>query len=130
MEKNKENALMEIGMLDTKTRELEQQMMLIDQQLQELKFLQQDLDIFSKEGKKETLMPLSRNIFVKGDISDSESVLVNVGAGVIVKKSIKEAKELCENDEKKVSQLKEKLLNEITGIVNRMIAIEKNLRGN
>ena len=130
MEKDKQNALMEIGMLDNKTRELEQQIMMIDQQLQELKLLQNDLEGFSKEGKKEVLMPLSRNMFVKGNLSDSDDVFVSVGSGVVVKKSLKEAKELCENDEKKVSQLKEKLMDEITGIVNRMIAIEKDLRGN
>jgi prefoldin alpha subunit len=130
MEKDKQNALMEISMLDNKTRELEQQIMMIDQQLQELKLLQNDLEGFSKEDKKEVLMPLSRNIFVKGSLSDSDNVFVSVGSGVVIKKSLKEARELCENDEKKVSQLKEKLINEITIIVNRMITIEKNLKGN
>jgi len=126
----KEKTLMEIGILDNKTRELEQQIMMVDQQLQELKLLQKDLDEFSKEGKKEALMPLSRNIFVKGSISDSENVFVNVGAGVIVKKNIKEAKELCERDEKKISQIKEKLIDEINKIVTRMIEIENKLRNN
>ena len=130
MEKDKQSALMEIGVLDNKTRELEQHIMMIDQQLQELKLLQNDLEGFSKEGKKEVLMPLSRNMFVKGNLGDSDNVFVLVGSGIVVKKSLKEAKELCENDEKKVSQLKEKLMDEITGIVNRMIAIEKDLRGN
>ena len=129
MEKDKQSALMEIGVLDNKTRELEQQIMMIDQQLQELKLLQNDLEGFSKEGKKEVLMPLSRNMFIKGNLSDSDNVFVSVGSGVVVKKSLKEAMELCENDEKKVSQLKEKLINEITIIVNRMIAIEKDLKG-
>ena len=128
MEKDKQSALMELSMLDNKTRELEQQIMMIDQQLQELKLLQNDLDGFSKEGKKEVLMPLSRNMFVKGNLSDSDNVFVSVGSGIVVKKSLKEAKELCENDEKKVSQMKEKLLNEITALVNRMIAIEKELK--
>lgn len=127
---DKQSALMEIGVLDNKTRELEQQIMMIDQQLQELKLMQNDLEGFSKENKKEVLMPLSRNMFVKGNLGDSDNVFVMVGSGVVVKKSLKEAKELCENDEKKVSQLKEKLINEITTIVNRMIAIEKDLRGN
>jgi len=124
----KEKIIIQLSMLDSKTRDFEQQIMAIDQELQELKLLQNDLERFSKEGKKEILMPLSRNILVKGNVIDSENVLVNVGGGILLRKTLDEAKEMSENDEKKISRMKEKLLDEIDNIVNHMISLEAKIR--
>ena len=124
----KEKIIYELGMIDSKARELEQQVALIDRQLQELRLVQEDIEKLSKEGKREVLMPLSSDILVRGSIADSENVLVNVGAGVILKKNIKEAKEVIEKHEKKLSGIKEKLLDEINKIVDYMLKLESEIR--
>jgi len=124
----KEKIIYELGMIDSKARELEQQVALIDRQLQELRLVQEDIEKLSKEGKREVLMPLSSDILVRGNIADSENVLVNVGAGVILKKNIKEAKEVIEKHEKKLSGIKEKLLDEINKIVDYMLKLESEIR--
>lgn len=128
MEKDKEKIIFELGLMDSRAREFEQQIMIIDRQLQELRLIQEDLENLSKNGKKEVLMPLSSDILVKGNITDSENVLVNVGAGVVLKKNINEAKDITEKHEKKISEVKEKLLDEINRIVDYMLRLESDLR--
>ena len=128
MEKDKGKIIFELGLMDSRAREFEQQIMIIDRQLQELRLIQEDLEKLSKNGKKEVLMPLSSDILVKGNITDSENVLVNVGAGVVLKKNINEAKDITEKHEKKISEVKEKLLDEINRIVDYMLKLESDLR--
>jgi prefoldin alpha subunit len=128
MEKDKGKIIFELGLMDSRAREFEQQIMIIDGQLQELRLIQEDLEKLSKNGKKEVLMPLSSDILVKGNITDSENVLVNVGAGVVLKKNINEAKDITEKHEKKISEVKEKLLDEINRIVDYMLKLESDLR--
>ena len=116
----KEDNIFEMNMLNSRAGELEQQIMLLDQQLQELKFLQDDLDSLSKEKQGEAFMPLNKDMFVRGNITDTKNVFVSVGSGIILKKNITGAKEMAERNEKKVSEIKEKILNDIKRIIERM----------
>jgi prefoldin alpha subunit len=116
----KEDNIFELNMLNSRAGELEQQIMMLDQQLQELKFVEDDLDSLSKEKQEEAFMPLNKDMFVRGSIADTKNVFVSVGSGIILKKDINGAKEMAERNEKKVSEVKEKLLSDIRKIVERM----------
>jgi prefoldin alpha subunit len=116
----KQDNIFELNLLNSKASELEQQMMMIDQQLQELKFLQDDLDSLSKEKQGEAFIPLNKDMFARGNITDTQNVFVSVGSGVILKKNINGAKEMAERNEKKVSEMKEKILEDIKKIIERM----------
>ncbi len=77
------------------------------------------------ESGRETLVTLSNGIFLKGEIKETDKVLVNVGADVVVEKTIEEAKELVEEQEKEIESYKSELIKAISETDNRCYRLER-----
>jgi prefoldin alpha subunit len=115
--------LIRLSMLEQDAKQLEQQLVMIEQNIMELQILMASLnDIEKANTRDEMLSQIGKNIFIRTELL-SKDLLVNVGAKVIVKKSIPETKKLIENDIAKLSELKENLAREFQRIVAEMQAI-------
>lgn len=109
--------MLRLNMLAEDARQLEQQIVMIEQQVLELQILITTLDDIEKAKEKdEMLSPIGKNIFIRTELLSKE-LIVNVGAKTLVKKSIPKTKQLIENDIAKISELKEKLTAEFQKIV-------------
>ncbi len=92
-------------------RQISEQFQEINSKLMELEYISQSLDeIGTIEKGTEILAPISSGIFVRADIKDSAKLLINIGQGTVVPKSIKETKDLLK-----------KQLDEIEGIRGRLM---------
>lgn len=101
---------------------MQQQMMQLQKQLEELTHQKNELNLTIKsikdfsntEGERKLLTPLASGIFMKSKINTFDEVLVNVGNGIIVKKSPKEAIKLVEKHlgdiEKVIEQINQSLI--------------------
>lgn len=99
--------LQEAAMLEQYTRQLEEHDALLTQQLNELEQFREHLGIFSKEQPKRILASLGKGVYVRSDIAE-QTLFVEVGAGVIVRKSASDVADIVTQQLEKLksSQLK------------------------
>ena len=85
---------MEYQMLMQQFQQLQENISALEKHIFELRALDDNLSSLSKtKAGEETLMPLGSGIFVKGELKDNSNVVMNVGGGVCVEKSVDEAKD-------------------------------------
>ncbi len=75
------------------------------------------------------LIPIGGNILIKVSFVKSEKVLVNVGSGVVVEKSIEEAASYLEEKIKVMRDELKKRVNEYQNVLQRMSIIERQVVG-
>ncbi len=91
----------------------------MDQSIAELENIQYNLDEINKlEGNEEILAPLHNGIFVEAQLKNKNNVKVNIGDGVIVDKTLPEAKKLIGKQLKEIKNSKEKALEELNKVKN------------
>ncbi len=91
-----EQKMMRLQVLQNSLQKLEQREKLLIQGLEDLertKLALQEL----KGSEGQAFVPVGANNFVKGNIEDSENVLVSIGAGIAVKKTRENALKLSES---------------------------------
>ena len=108
----------ELQILNQQIKKIQEQFMLLQQQLAELTSLELSLAEM-KDVKKdsEVFSSLGSGIFVNSKLSATENVLVNVGAGVLVTKTIDEAVNLVKTQINNINQSQETIKEELTKAV-------------
>ncbi len=76
--------------IEAEARQLEDNLSIIDNQLNEIESLKTILDSLIKDQTYEVLSSLGSRVYIKTKIEDRNNIFVDVGAGVIVKKSPKD----------------------------------------
>ncbi len=90
-EKDQQKAL-RLQMMGGQARELEQQLIEIEKKVAELKIIQESLDDLKDNKGSDLLVPFGSGVLLKGKLLDDQNVLVNVGSGIMVEKTISAAK--------------------------------------
>lgn len=86
---------MEFQMLERQTKQLQAQLEQIQSQIADVMYLQQSIvELKTVKVGKELFVPIGSGIFVNAELKNNCDVLINVGCGVVVKKSIESAAEL------------------------------------
>ena len=108
----------ELQILNQQIKKIQEQFMLLQQQLAELTSLELSLAEM-KDVKKdsEVFSSLGSGIFVNSKLSATENVLVNVGAGVLVTKTVDEAVNLVKTQINNINQSQETIKEELTKAV-------------
>lgn len=107
-ESNEQEILYKFSIFERQVQELQQQIEAVERGIVDLNSLNWGLDELVGSTDKEIFAPLGKGIFVKAKLI-SEELNVDVGDGSFVKKSIPEAKELIEEQIKKLEQIKQEL---------------------
>lgn len=117
-------------MLAQQLKQMEQQAMEVEKQLMELEAIKQALTELpnTKEGT-EMLVPISQGIYVKGAVKDTKELIVNVGAGTGVSKSVQEASSMVSTQINQVRDFQMKMMGEVQALSARMQQLEKELSG-
>jgi len=131
MEKNQQELLMQINLLQQQAEQLQQQLQTVEQNTLELHGLHNDLDEFKGGKGKEILTPVGLGVFIKAKL-DSEDLVVNIGGKNFATKSISETKEIIQKQMKKLDLLKvdldkglEKISEEATKMISKVQNLEK-----
>ncbi len=88
--------------------------------LKEYKSLEFTLESINKEKGKEMLLPLGTGVYIKTKINEVNKLYVNVGANVVVTKSIEETIEKVKREKKKIKDELMKLDEERKAIKARL----------
>lgn len=95
-------------------RELQRNIQTMDEQLVELLGVTQALkDLKNVKLGTETLMSIAPGMFVKAELKENKELLVNVGAGVTVKKSVDEAMQMLESRMNELKKQRQSFLQEL-----------------
>jgi len=85
----------ELQLLSMQIKQVEEQLNVLDQKTLELINLRDSLQNLQKiKVNTKSLVPIGLGVFVPGTVDATKGVLVNVGAGVVVKKTTDEAQEI------------------------------------
>ncbi|RME31578.1 prefoldin subunit alpha [Candidatus Woesearchaeota archaeon] len=108
-----------------KIREYQQQ---TQENIVELGKLKESFDRFRelKKGQR-ILAPITNGVFVDATLNDPTTFHMNIGADVVVTKSIDEAKELITKQEKEMAKLHARATKDEEQLVARMREIEKHV---
>jgi prefoldin alpha subunit len=112
MEKSQQELMAKLSMFEQQTQHLNQQLQAVSDGIIEMSSLNFALDELKGKTGKEVLSPLGRGIFTKTKLI-SEDLIVDIGGKNFVKKSIPEAKEIIEDQMKKLEDVKKSLEAEI-----------------
>ena len=73
----------------------------VEKSLLNLKKTKQDLEAFKEETEKTVLAPIATGVYVEAELKNKD-IYVNIGAGIVSKKSVKEAIDIIERQEDEV----------------------------
>ena len=114
-----EEIMMKLNMFEQQIRQLQQQLQAIEQADMEIKKLNENLgDIIGSENK-EILASIGKGIFAKAKLI-SDELMVDIGDGNIVKKTVPETKKIIEKQLDKLAEIKEELENNLDMIEQEM----------
>ncbi len=90
---------------------VQQKMEQLDVQLNQVQETVQSLnDLDTLDVGSEMLVPIGNGIFIKGALKKTDELLVNVGAGTVVPKSVDDAKKLIGKQLKSIEEYRGQLM--------------------
>ena len=118
-----QEAIMKIQMMEQETNQLNEQLKMVDQNVIEMKDLKASLDEIDSNENKEIMANLGKRIFIPVDIRE-KSLIVEVGKGNFVKKSVPDTKKIVDEEGNKLMEAKNQImgrLDELQNDMNKMI---------
>ncbi|MCL6500717.1 MAG: prefoldin subunit alpha [Candidatus Pacearchaeota archaeon] len=127
--KNIEKKIVEFNLLDSRIKEVEQSLAILEKQIAELQACQLSFDEL-KDVKKNVRMlaPMGPGIFVEAKIEDSSNVLIDLGSRILCKKSLDDAKRIIQSKLDQALDVHAKLVEEIDALLQRISKLEKNIK--
>lgn len=127
MEKDDELARVayEHRVYQTQLQELQRQATSAQNAVIEVSATMQGLKALSGVGEEGTLMGLGSGTFASVSLRDSRKVLVEVGSGVFVEKTVEEAVQTMEERRKRLEDAMQKIGASMQAISQRMADLEK-----
>lgn len=100
-----QEVLMKLSIFEQQINQMQQQLQAIEQGIVDLDSLNIGLDDLKNPKGKEIMAPVGRGIFIKAKV-ESENLLVDIGEGNLVTKSIEDAKKILTKQSKKLAEVK------------------------
>lgn len=112
MQQNEQELIYKLSIFEQQIQQMQEQIQAVERAVLEMNSLNIDLgELKGKEGK-EILAPVGKGIFAKAKLL-SEELIVGVGGGNMIKKSISETKEMIEKQVRKLEEVKNELNNNL-----------------
>jgi len=118
-----------LQMIDAQIKELEKEISAIEQRAFDIASLKSSLRAFgeTKQGSK-SFSSLGLGIYCESEVKNTKEVLVNVGSGVIVKKSVADAEEMLAKQMSQIDSVALQLTQNLTSMATRAQEIEKEMQ--
>lgn len=128
MNKEMQKKYLELQLIDHQIKQIQKQIEMIESQLVELESVSQSLDeMGTVEPGTEILVPISGGVFVKAELKDNKELIVNVGAGTSVTKTIPETLKMIAVQTNEIVKAREELLVQLQIIVSKARKIQEEL---
>jgi prefoldin alpha subunit len=129
MPKEVKGKYMELQMMQHQAQQVQQQVQALESQAGEMDIVQQALDDFaqSKAGSP-AIVTLTPGLFVKAKLEETDKVLLNVGGGAVVQKTIPEAKKVIAEQATELRKLQEELSTQLQKLAVNAEKVQNELR--
>lgn len=111
--------LIRIQLMEQEVNQLNQQLQLIEENIKEFGELISSLNEIEKNKNKDILANLGKRVYMPVEIKDNK-LIVDVGKGNFVKKTISETKEIADNQTEKLIEIKQ-------GIMKRLEVLQEEI---
>ena len=128
MDEDVQKKLVEYQLIDQHLKQMKGQLEMAEQQMVEALATLQSLEDFSRLDKdEEILVPVNNGIFAKATLKKGSKVLLNVGASVVVDKSVEDAKKLVDTQRREIEKFHAALSSNMDTLMERAAKLEKEL---
>ena len=120
---------LELQLIQRQVQQIQQQIQALEAQAGEMDVVLQALDDFSraKQGS-ESFVTLTPGLFVKAKLEKTDSVLLNVGGGAVVQKSIPDAKNVVAGQTVELMKLQQELTEQLQKLADHAEKVQEELR--
>ena len=127
--KNMKEKYMEYQILMQQLQQLQQNISALEKHIIDLRGLDDNLNSLSQTKiNSETLMPLGSGIFLKGELKDNKTVIMNVGNNVCVEKNMVEARDTVNKQLEEVSIVLGQLQEEVDNTAVKLNEMQSELQ--
>ena len=120
--------LIKIQLMEQEVNQLNQQLQLIEENIREFGELISSLNEIENNKNKDILANLGKRVYLPVEIKDN-NLIVDVGKGNFVKKTISETKEIANNQTEKLTEIKQEIMKRLEvlqeEINNLIVEIER-----
>ncbi|MEK6894852.1 MAG: prefoldin subunit alpha [Nanoarchaeota archaeon] len=106
--------------LNARYEMLTEQLKLVEQQISELTLFGEELDVIKENKNAEILAPIGKSVYAPVIVNTSKKLLVEIGAGYMVNKDIKETKEVIIEQKHRLESFKIQILSELDNLTNEL----------
>ena len=119
---------MEFQMIGQQVKHFREQLQQLDQQLVELDNVKDSLEELKGVPQGTDLfIPVSSGIFMRAKSGDTAAVVLNVGAGVAVEKTIPDAQQLISDQMEQAGNIREQLMANLTKLLDAAKGLQAEL---
>lgn len=119
----------EYQMIEQQLKQMQEQLVKFEEQIEEISNISAQLgELKETKPSTETLVPVANGIFMKGRILDPDELVVNVGAGVAVKKTVDETKQLLDEQAKEIMNYRVQVAAQVDQMRTKAQEIEQELQ--
>ncbi len=120
---------LEFQLLMQQFQQLQQNQTALEKHIKDLFNLKANLETVSNlNSNSESLIPLGSGIFLKGELKDTETVVINVGVGICVEKTVEEAKETVSNQLNEVTVVLEQINEDLEETKHKLMDLQNELQ--
>ena len=120
---------MELQIFEQQLKQVNQQLLNLDNQLLELQRIEENLGDLTKTKKNtELLVALGGGVFSKTELTDNKTVLMNVGANIIIEKDIPSSKEVIGHQIDQIKTVMKQLEQEFQVLAANSQTIQQDLQ--
>jgi len=113
--------LFELRLLEGSARTIESRLAVVDTALSEILIANSTLEgIKNKPKSTEALVPVGAGSFIRVELADSEKIVMGVGAGVSLEKSVDDSIESLKNRQDDLEKLRTSLQQQLSQIASRI----------
>ena len=111
----------ELQMLEGAAEVMQQRLSFVNAALRELTFTRMTIEGVSKEqSDASVLVPIGGSSFIKANLETTDKIIVGMGAGVSIEKTVVEAKEIVRNRMTELEKSRVEMQQQLVQIVNKI----------
>tara|TARA_Y100000310_G_C20687731_1_gene820203 strand:+ start:2766 stop:3161 length:396 start_codon:yes stop_codon:yes gene_type:complete len=107
-----QSVIFHASQLQQQVQQLEESLKIIEQQTAELEQFSDNISFLEKSEEKELISSLGKGMFVKTELKDKD-IFVDVGSGILVKKSATQSREIIESQLKKFKEARLHIMSQL-----------------
>lgn len=120
---------LELQILEYQLRQINQQMVNLDNQVLELQRLEDNLgDLTKTSPNTELLVALGGGVFSKAELKDNKTVLMNVGSNIVVEKDIPSSKEVISRQIEQIKNITKQMEQEFQVLAMKSQMLQQDLQ--